>query len=297
VIVKKVVDQYAHQCGVKDQLIAEREVVLTYALDALRNGGALDLLAFKGGTCLRKIVFGHTGRFSEDLDFTLRVEDAQDALTRLYEVFNGTHHGVTFSLDDWYETDDGFGMDVRYEHAWNSAAQFRLQVSKRETPTLPVVARPMVEQAYFKHLEFGVFDVPSLQTVEMAAEKIRAGFQRAKVRDLYDLHLLARQGLDTELLRRLVVLKLWQVADPFNADKFFGDLRGARYDWDDLARLVRPADRLEPKTVIEGIERAYADLRDLTDQELRVVDDARNGGHNGPLAEQLREEVRQRFNA
>ena len=29
---KKLVDRYAHQSGVKDQLVAEREVVLTYAL-------------------------------------------------------------------------------------------------------------------------------------------------------------------------------------------------------------------------------------------------------------------------
>lgn len=63
-IPKKMVDRYAHQSGVKDQLVAEREVVLTYALHAMREANVLDLLAFKGGTCLRKIIFGSTGRFS-----------------------------------------------------------------------------------------------------------------------------------------------------------------------------------------------------------------------------------------
>lgn len=48
--------------------MAEREVVLTYALHALGEAKTLDLLAFKGGTCLRKIVFGSTGSFPEDLD-------------------------------------------------------------------------------------------------------------------------------------------------------------------------------------------------------------------------------------
>jgi predicted nucleotidyltransferase component of viral defense system len=67
VIGKKLVDRYAHQSGIKDQLVAEREVVLTYALGLLREAHALDHLAFKGGTCLRKIVFGSIGRFSEDL--------------------------------------------------------------------------------------------------------------------------------------------------------------------------------------------------------------------------------------
>ena len=69
---RKVVDFFAHQCGARDQLVAEREVVLTYALHLLSERGVLDRLAFKGGTALRKLVFGAGGRFSEDLDFTLR---------------------------------------------------------------------------------------------------------------------------------------------------------------------------------------------------------------------------------
>ena len=185
------VDRYAHQCGVKDQLVAEREVVLTYALHAMLDAGVLDVLAFKGGTCLRKIVFGSTGRFSEDLDFTLRDDDDQGALTAIYTVLNGKHHGVQFALDDdWYETDDGFGMEVRYTHSWNSGGRFRLQVSTREKPTLAVTPSAMVEQVYFKDLEFGPFEVPCLETIEMASEKVRAAFQRAKVRDFYDLHLV-----------------------------------------------------------------------------------------------------------
>jgi hypothetical protein len=60
-----------------------------------------------------------------------------------------------------------------------------------------------------------MFDVRSLETIEMIAEKVRAAFQRAKVRDLYDLHRFATTPFDGDLLRSLVVLKLWQVRDPF----------------------------------------------------------------------------------
>jgi len=35
-------------------------------------------LAFKGGTCLRTLVFGSAGRFSEDLDFTLDTDRPDD---------------------------------------------------------------------------------------------------------------------------------------------------------------------------------------------------------------------------
>jgi hypothetical protein len=38
----------------------------------------MDHLAFKGGTCLRKLIFGSAGRFSEDLDFTLDSDRLDD---------------------------------------------------------------------------------------------------------------------------------------------------------------------------------------------------------------------------
>jgi predicted nucleotidyltransferase component of viral defense system len=64
----KFVDLYARNSGLRDKLVAERDVVLTYALRALLDDGVMDHLAFKGGACLRKIVFGSMGRFSEDPD-------------------------------------------------------------------------------------------------------------------------------------------------------------------------------------------------------------------------------------
>ena len=212
-IEEKFVDLYARNSGLRDKLVAERDVVLTYALRALLDAGLMNHLAFKGGTCLRKLIFGSAGRFSEDLDFTLDSEEPEDdVLARVVETFSREHHGITFALDDYYKTDGdtSFGGDVLYRHAWNDAGRFRLQVSLRERPTLPVVALAMKPQAYFGQLEFDLFEVRSLPTIEMIAEKVRAAFQRAKVRDLYDLHRFATTPFDGELLRRLVVLKLWR---------------------------------------------------------------------------------------
>ncbi|MEO6777082.1 MAG: nucleotidyl transferase AbiEii/AbiGii toxin family protein [Kofleriaceae bacterium] len=217
-IADKFVDLYARNSGLRDKLIDERDVVLTYALRALVDAGVMDHLAFKGGTCLRKLVFGSAGRFSEDLDFTIdSAEPDDDVLMRLVETFNREHFGITFTLDEYYKTDDdtSFGGDVLYRHSWNEAGRFRLQVSLRERPTLVATARPMQHQGYFDRLEFPMFNVRSLETIEMIAEKVRAAFQRAKVRDLYDLHRFATTPFDGDLLRSLVVLKLWQVRDPF----------------------------------------------------------------------------------
>jgi hypothetical protein len=188
-------------------------------------------------------------------------------------------------------------MEVRYRHDWNSSGKFRLQVSSREKPTLAVVERPMIEQVYFRDLEFAPIEVPTLEPIEMTAEKVRAAFQRAKVRDLYDLFLLAKPTLRGELLRSLVVLKLWQVRDAFDATTFFDRLRGGAYDWDDLRRLLRPADRIESKAIVESIEFHFRALNDPTELERDVIADARKGARNEPLGARLRAQVKERFAA
>src|SRR5207244_9215917 len=64
------VQRYSTDSGLRDIMIAEKEVVLTFLLQLLSERGILDRLAFKGGTCLRKMFLGNQGRFSTDLDFT-----------------------------------------------------------------------------------------------------------------------------------------------------------------------------------------------------------------------------------
>lgn len=293
-IADKFVDLYARNSGLRDKLVAERDVVLTYALRVLEDAGVSTHLAFKGGTCLRKTVFGSTGRFSEDLDFTLDSEEPEDdVLVRIVEVFNREHYGITFTFDEYYKTDGdtSFGGEVLYRHAWNNAGRFRLQVSLRERPTLPITPRPMKPQAYFAHLEFQPFDVRSLDVIEMVAEKVRAAFQRAKVRDLYDLHRFATTPFDAEPLRRLAVLKLWQARDPFEPERFFERIRGTEYDWDDLRRLMRVTDRVDAAGILASVESRFGSLRNLSELERQVIADAR-GGRNEPLAERLRAEIR-----
>ena len=296
-IADKFVDLYARNSGLRDKLVAERDVVLTYALAALIDGGVMTDLAFKGGTCLRKLVFGSSGRFSEDLDFTLASDQPEDdVLLRLVEAFNRTHHGITFTFDEYYKTEDdtSFGGDVSYRHDWNDRGHFRLQVSLRERPTLPVITQPMQSQGYFAQLEVAPPRVRILAPIEMIAEKVRAAFQRAKVRDLYDLHRFAATPFDAELLRRLVVLKLWQVRDPFDPELFFVRLLDGRYDWEDLKRLLHTNERLDPEEVLRSIESRFAVLRNLTEIEREIIADARSGW-NEPLADRLRAEIRARF--
>lgn len=277
---KKLVDFFAHQSGIQDVAVAEREVVLTYALKLLFGSPIADHFAFKGGTCIRKLWLGSTGRFSMDLDFTARKDlDPESAILELMEVFNTEFYGITFQIEnDWRVTQDGLSFTTQpsYRHEWNDDGGFDLQVSLREKPTLDVLQKPQVDQTYFKHLEFVPPDIASLNEHEILAEKIRAAYQRAKVRDLHDLFVYSTKVFDRDLVRRLAVIKLWQARDIFDTEKFFAGIQQKdKYDWNDLQRLVRATTRLDADQIIAQTVSGYQFLGQMTVGEIALAGDAK----------------------
>ena len=276
---KKTVEFFAHQSGIHNLEIAEREVVLTYALRLLQDSGHLARLAFKGGTCIRKVWIGPTGRFSMDLDFTSREEiEPQDAILDLMDVFNREFCGIRFHLeDDWRITQNAMSFTTQpsYCHDWNQDGGFDLQVSLREKPTLRVRTRPLIPLSYFRYLECPLPEVPSLDEREIMAEKVRAAFQRAKVRDLHDLFVFSKKPLDRELIRRLVVIKLWQVRDAFDPDTFVARLQDTAYDWNDLRQLIKSSAKIAPEEIISKTVAGWSFLRELTEEERLLSADAK----------------------
>jgi len=253
------VQRYAIESGLRDIMIAEKEVVLTFLLQLLSERGILNRLAFKGGTCLRKMFVGSQGRFSTDLDFTgIEEHDHQDMILEMMAAFEQPFHGIRFAIpDNYYETQDGlsWGVNTTYSHDWNASgvSEIKLQVSRRETPTLPVEPLAQIEQSYFKFLPFAAAEITCLALPEILAEKIRASYQRNKARDIYDLGMFARRPLDQALVRRLVVLKLWQARDTFDAARLMQKFEeGKEFDWDDLRQLLN-------RTVVLDREKICAD--------------------------------------
>jgi len=275
---QKLVDWFAHDSDV-NLLVAERDVVLTYVLRILADAGLLSRLAFKGGTCIRKVFLGRSGRFSEDLDFTaVGVTDPEDLILSIAQVFDGrTHYGITFSIStgDFYVRDDrrACGARVAYAHAWNPTAQFSLDVSLREEPLLGVQNQGLLSEGYFKSLEFAPPEVQTLRFEEVIAEKIRAAYQRRSVRDIYDLYLFRQKPFERQLVRALVVLKLWSVGDTFDPERFLPGLASERYDWGDLARLLRRDRRSETKAVVASCLSDYGFLRGLAPDEMELAQD------------------------
>ncbi len=147
------VQRYAAESGIRDIMIAEKDIILTYLLQLLSERGLLSRFAFKGGTCLRKMVTGSQGRFSTDLDFTALEEHEHDAvILDMMEAFEQPFHGVQFSIPDnsYYETQDGmsWGANPTYTHSWNNSgdSEVKLQISRREIPTLATAPLPQCEQ-------------------------------------------------------------------------------------------------------------------------------------------------------
>jgi predicted nucleotidyltransferase component of viral defense system len=291
------VQRFATESGLRDIMIAEREIVLTYLLQLLSERGLFAKLAFKGGTCLRKMIAGSQGRFSTDLDFTgTEEQDHEDVILDMMEAFEKPFNGITFVVPDnsYYESEDGisWGVNPTYTHEWNQGeSEIKVQVSRRETPTLPIELLAQCDQSYFRHLPFKPVAINCLALPEILAEKIRACYQRNKARDMYDLSMFATKPLNQSLLRRLVVLKLWQVRDSFDPEKLFAKFSDAKaFDWDDLGDLARHGERPDAARIIAACKKGYAFLAELTTDELVLAKDSHRRRHD--IWEKLSKEKR-----
>jgi predicted nucleotidyltransferase component of viral defense system len=257
-----------------DLHIAQQEVVLLYALDALCEAGILERLVFKGGTYLRLMVTGDAGRLSEDLDFTSAgLPEDPEAILRA--CFEPAHHGVQFSVVRPYRTARrNWACRVGYRHDWDEG-EFRLEISYRESSFLPSRRWAPLAQPYFTALPFAPPVIPCLRVEESLSEKLRAIQQRATERDLYDATRYGRKGFDQELVRLLAVGKLWNDREAFDPEKVLRTLSEGRREWPDLERLIGRSRRRDWNRDVAEAARRFEFLRELTPFERDLAADAR----------------------
>lgn len=277
-IEKRLVQWYAHDAGV-DLDIAEREIVLAYSLKIFHDGGLLNSLAFKGGTAIRKLFMGNTGRFSLDLDFTA-IGDVtpDDIVLELVHLLDGqSYYDLTFSIakDAFYVAEDSLscGAEVSYSHQWTTSSRFDVQISFRAPPLLPVKRIPLLQERYFEWMDIDIPNIPGLDLLEVIGEKIRAAAQRSRVRDLYDLYQLGHQPFDREIVRRIAIIKCWETRFSLEPASFLDDLPRGRYDWPDLTRLVRSTRLISAEELVNSVQKNYAFLQELSAEETRLDSD------------------------
>ncbi len=272
--------QSATRSGVRDIANVEIDVILTYLLQLFHEKGLTEHLAFKGGTMLRKIVFGPRGRLSTDLDFTCRTDIHLDDLTvMVLDALELPYHGIAFRFDkhkDWYLTDDGCAANPVCSHDQNpTGVKVKLQISTRERPVLPVLAISQIEQDYFKLLPFRPQAIPCLTLEEAVAEKIRAASQRSKLRDLHDLAEVSVRPFNRDLTRSLAVYKLWTSGGlGLDFERFRRRIEdGRNYNLDDLRSLLRKDQNPDLQGMIRRVVEGFRFLGNLTQLETILATD------------------------
>lgn len=255
----------------------------------LADQGVLALVAFKGGTALRKVYAGAAGRFSTDLDFAVASphDDPDTVIGLLAETIHGTHLGpFTYQVEQRrgrptivYQSD--LGPDP------TGALQSKIDVGP--PPWLTPTERAWVEVPI--HNRYGG-PLPLLTVVNLAenvAEKIARLNRRSPARDAYDLVWVARTpglDLDRPLIRRLAVLKAWidlhglatdhatwsaplPDAQPFDAVGWLTPRTARDFDDEAIGLLTVPPPDLD--TLGRDLSRLYQWLTDLDDDEQIVA--------------------------
>ncbi len=86
--------------------------------------------------------------------------------------------------------------------------------------------------------------------------------------------MFATRPLDQALLRRLVVLKLWQAKDSFDPARLLAKFEDPKaFDWEDLRQLVRRTAAPDREKITADCVRGYRFLTDLSEEERRLAAD------------------------
>jgi predicted nucleotidyltransferase component of viral defense system len=195
--------------------VLERDYCLAWFLCGLAESDLRAILAFKGGTALKRCYFGDY-RFSEDLDFTLRepvpFEEIRARLERVYAAVQ-EQSGIAFAFDreDPRAHVNSQTFYLRYTGPLPHDSNVKVDITINELLAFPLAERPILRG----YEEFS--DLPENRTLlvysleEIAAEKTvaLADPARNEPRDLYDLwHLTTNEGMQMDQLIPAICRKL-----------------------------------------------------------------------------------------
>ena len=192
-------------------------------------------LIFKGGTALRLVYGGN--RYSEDLDFN--GSDDTSALDELWrEVVGGLEDfGIVAEIRNRWDSDVGYSFDVSFQgplHDGRDRSKGKVRVDVNQRPEEVETRRELVASPYD---DVRPFVVTALALDHLLAEKLRALLVRGKPRDLYDIWLLLRQGVEPDL--SLVERKLALYDRTWNREALEEAMENVRAGWErDLRHLL-----------------------------------------------------------
>jgi hypothetical protein len=284
--------------------VADQEVVLHYALALLNDAGLVGRLAdgsagpllFKGGTALRKCVFGSTGRFSQDIDLDATERNGFEAEIEQALAARSPFYGISLEILGFrYSSEGNFSGTIGYEHEHGSG-QFDLQISYRINPILDPVDLVLQPQGYFSRVEFAPPVLHGLDPYEMIGEKLMACNRRlhGSGKDVYDLFLWSREPFTESLVRQIAVLKAWtdqRRAPVYEPATLLAAIIPRNFRWTDLAGLVPRGMPEHPDAICERVRTRFEFLADLNEDEKTLLDD-QTAHRERKLFERLRAEAK-----
>jgi len=193
------ISKFAYQLGLGEKTI-EKDYVLTWILCAVANSPLSALLAFKGGTAIKKIYIPEY-RFSEDLDFTLLEPNMTDneVINRIELLFPWLAKEVNLQLavDKFIEHKTGnLTLYLNYVGPLQSQMDKRslkIDISKDENLVFPLEDKAVISPYSDKLEHAGFLKVYSMK--EILIEKLRSLLSRSEPRDLFDVHFILTNQL------------------------------------------------------------------------------------------------------
>ncbi len=186
------ISKLAYREGMSDKVI-EKDYVITWILLALADSDLRDSLAFKGGTALKKNFFPDY-RYSEDLDFTLTQEIANDALLRrLNDTLSrlAKEQGFQFAVPEEKieERSDSLTAYVNFVgplQARLDSRSIKVDFTLSEILIFPIELKGI----HSPYSDAVPLTFPTYTLEEILIEKLCAIIGRTEPRDIYDVNYL-----------------------------------------------------------------------------------------------------------
>lgn len=270
--------------GAQGREAAVVDVAQDLLLCHLQEVGILNDIVIKGGTAIRKLYAGKEGRFSLDLDFSFASIDANQ--DKIVDAFISEVDGLTLGPFSYGVKERRGKWSVTFSSRFVSSPTLATKLDFSPAPWLNPTMRTWVPMPI--HKQYGVV-LPSIQTTrleENIAEKIARLNRTTTARDMYDLAWIMSNSsicgaLDTSLIRRLSVLKIWvdsngmhanntawlpgHKASTFDPSHWLRDRSAGEFDLEDIGALAVPTP--SPEELSQSVKSSFAFLADLTEEE------------------------------
>jgi uncharacterized protein len=194
------IQQVARKASVRDTQI-EKDYILSWILYGMSKHDRLSkILAFKGGTALKKVYFEEY-RYSEDLDFTL-LEDGisnEEIFADYREVFDWVKREANIILrlaEDAEHESGSINFYIAYTGPLGGGGinkKVKVDITRKEVLEFPPILKPV----FIHYSDLKDFDVLCYPLEEILIEKMCALMGRTQPRDLYDFwYLLEYDKMD-----------------------------------------------------------------------------------------------------